>query len=186
MNSFQQYKIDNVFPANEAVLLNDVFLVILHASHIPPHLAVSVNGKLFTLTVKGPSIDGDLSPLLRTIHQRKIETVFIKLTIPPVFTFQQLSNEIKKYMLAYPRADVGIATCLNPIRDFCSSVFETETRDVNFIFDLLPKLYEQKTINSCYHLNLDKYLVKNSFYIKKYTVYDVYEEIRKLSAVLSV
>ena len=185
LNLINHYKIPNIIAANEAVLMNDVYLVVIHADRIPPHLLVSVQGKLFTLNVKGPSVDGELTNLLRLIKQRSIETIFIKLAVPAVFTLQQLSNEIKKHTLAYPRVDVGVATCLNPIKDFCSSIYETETTRVNFVFDLLPKLYEKEIITFCYHLNLEKKLQQNSFYISKYTMHDINEGIRQSAFQLS-
>lgn len=177
MNS-HSYKILNILPANEALLAQDVYLIVINAAQIPPHLAISVNGKLFTLTVKGATVDGELSALLRLIQKKSLETIFIKLTVPHLFTIDQLQEEIKKYTLAYPRVEVSIATCLNPIKDFCSTVYETETKNVNFLFDLLPKLYEQNIISSCYHLNLDRYLTNDSFYLNKYNMNDIYEGIR--------
>lgn len=178
MESKNQYIIPNIFPANEGLLLNDVYLVVLYATRIPPHLAISVNGKLFTLTVKGATINGELKALLKLIRQRNIDSIFIKLSVPAIFTLTQLHDEIKKYMLAYPRVDVGIATCLSPIKDFCSEIYETEIKNVNYVFDLLPKLYERGVITTCYHLNLDRYLVGNSFHLSKYNMNDIYEGIR--------
>lgn len=180
-----QYKISNLLPANDAVLKNDVFLILLYATRIPPHLLVSVNGKIFTLSVKGATVDGELDALLTLIRKRNIETIFIKLSLPPLFTMEQLMEEIRISTLAYPRADIGIATCLTPIKDFCGTVYNTETRNVNLIFDLLPKLEECHALNGCYHLNLDKYLLENSFALNKYEVNDVYEAIRKSSLVMA-
>jgi hypothetical protein len=177
------YIIPNILPAQEALLMNDVFLVVLYASRIPPHLAVSVNGKLFTLTVKGANVDGELSALLRLIRKRNIESLFIKLSVPAFFTFPELHKEIRKYTLAYPRVDVGIATCLSPIKDFCANVFDTDLKNVNFVFDLLPKLYEQKIISYCYQMNLGHLLKGNSFLLNKYTMNDIYEGIRSASAI---
>ena len=186
MNNINQYKIPNIFPANEGLLLNDVYLIILNAMDVPPHLALSINGKLFSLSVKGPSVNGNLEHLLKLIRQRFIETIFIKLSVPAIFSIQQLRDEVKKHMLAYPRVDVGIATCLDPIKNFCSTVYEAETTHVNFVFDLLPQLYQLQIISSCYHLNLDKYLKENSFYLQKYTMYDIYEGIRKTQLETSI
>jgi len=177
------YIIPNILPAQEAVLLNDVFLVVLYANRIPPHLAVSVNGKLFTLTVKGATVDGELSTLLRLIRKRNIESLFIKLSVPAFFTFPELLGEIRKYTLAYPRVDVGIATCLSPIKDFCATVYDTDLKNVNFVFDLLPKLYEQKIITYCYQINLERFLRGDSFLLSRYTMNDIYEGIRAASAV---
>ena len=172
------YQILNILPANETLLEKEVYLIVINAAHIPPHLALSVNGKLFTLTVKGATVDGALTSLIRLVKKRSIETIFIKLSIPQLFTLDQLKEEIRKHTLAYPRVDVNIGTCLNPIKDFCSTVYETEIKNVNFLFDLLPKLYDQKIITSCYHLNLDKYLDNNSFCLNRYNMNDIYEGIR--------
>jgi len=177
----RHYQIPNILPAQEALLLNDVFLVVLYATRIPPHLAVSVNGKLFTLTVKGASVDGELRALIRLIHKKNIESLFIKLAVPPVFTLSELNKEIRKYTLAYPRVDVGIATCLSPIKDFCSTVYETDMKNVNFVYDLLPRLYEQKIVTYCYQMNLDRYLKGNVFCLSKYSMSDIYEGIRSAS-----
>lgn len=176
-----QYIIPNIVPASEVALMSDVYLVVLYATRIPPHLAVAVNGKLFTLTIKGATVDGELSALLKLIRRRNIDTIFIKLSVPPVFTLHQLHNEIRKYTLAYPRVDVGIATCLSPIKDFCAGVYEAQMQHVNYLFDLLPKLYERNVISSCSHLNLDRFLIADSFYLSKYNMNDIYEGIRSVS-----
>lgn len=173
------YKISNLLPANDTLLMNDVYLVLLYATRVPPHLLISINGKLFTLSVKGASVDGELAALLKLIRKKSIETIFIRLALPPLFTLEQLKEEIRSCTLAYPRADIGIATCLTPIKDFCHSVYETETRNVNLIFDLLPKLQERNAVRDCYQLNLDRHLAGNSFALNTYAVNDVYEAIRK-------
>lgn len=177
------YTISNILPATEALLSNDVYLVVLYASRIPPHLAVSVNGKLFTLTVKGATVDGELKALLTLIRQKRIEAIFIKLAVPSFFTLDQLKNEIRKYTLAYPRVDIGLATCLAPIKDFCSEVYEADMQKVNFLFDLLPELYKRNVVSSCYQMNLDRYLVNNEFHLSLYSMQDIYEGIRSAATV---
>jgi hypothetical protein len=179
------YKIPNLVPATEGLLMNDVYLVLLYATRIPPHLLVSVSGKIFTLSVKGATVDGELPSLITLIRRKNIETIFIRLALPPLFTLDQLTREIRNCTLAYPRADIGIATCLTPIKDFCHSVYDTESKNVNLIFDLLPKLQERNALQSCYHLNMDKYLSGNSFCLDTYEVNDVYEAIRKSSLVMA-
>lgn len=181
-----EYQINHLTAAHEDVLLSDVYLVLLNVTRVPPHLAISISGKLFTLSVKGPTVEGDLSSLLRIIRQRSIESIFIKLSVPWVFTLEQLQNEIRNYVLAYPRVDVGLATCLAPIKDFCGSVYDAETINVNFIYELLPVLEQKNVIDSCYHLNLDQYLRKDSFMLKKYTMDDINDEIRRAAVTLTV
>lgn len=180
-----EYRIPHITAGNEEALLSDVYLVLLNVTRVPPHLAIAVNGKLFTLSIKGPTVEGDLRSLLRIIRQRSIESIFIRLAVPQVFTTEQLGEEIRKYMLAYPRVDVGLATCLAPIKDFCGSVYHTETKNINFIYELLPKLEELNVIDTCYHLNLERYLKKDDFFMRKYTMDDINEEIRKTILVSS-
>ena len=177
------YKISNLLPATEAVLMNDVYLVLLYATRIPPHLLVSVNGKIFTLSVKGATVDGELPALLKLIRKKSIETVFIRLQMPLLFTIEQLRDEIRNCTLAYPRADIGIATCLTPIKDFCHTVYDTETKNVNLIFDLLPKLQEKNALKDCYQMNLQP--ISNNFEIRNYEVNDVYEAIRNSSLIMA-
>ena len=178
------YKISNLLPATDAVLMNDVYLVLLYATRIPPHLLVSVNGKLFTLSVKGASVDGELSALLTLIRRKKIETIFIRLEMPIIFTTEQLREQIRSCILAYPRADIGIASCLTPIKDFCHSVYDTDTKNVNLIFDLLPKLQERNAMRDCYQMNLR--LTSNNFEIKRYEMNDVNEAIRHSSLIMAI
>jgi hypothetical protein len=181
----EQYRVFNVLPANDVVLKNDVFLILLYATRIPPHLLVAINGKIFALGVKCAIVDGELHTLLTHIRRKCIETLFIKLSLPPLFTMEKLKEEIRTCMLAYPRVDIGIATCLTPIKNFCTTIYQIETKNVNLIFDLLPKLEERHVLSGCYHLNLDKYLFKNSFALNKYQVNDVYEAIRSSSIVMT-
>jgi len=184
--NFSEYKIPNILPAEEELLLKDIYLIVLHAAHVPPHLAVSIQGKLFTLSVDGANVDAELTPLLKLIRQRNIESLFIKLNVPPLFTMDHLREEIKKYTLSYPRVDVGIATCLSPIKDFCSSVYNINARQINFLYDLLPRLYAEGQISSCFHLNLNGYLQHNSFGLKKYSMFDIHEGIRKQQRLHSI
>lgn len=186
------YKISNLLPANDTLLLNDVYLVLLYATRIPPHLLISVNGKVFTLSVKGATVDGDLSALLTLIRRKNIETIFIKLSLPPLFTIDKLREEIRSCTLAYPRADIGIATCLTPIKDFCHSVYDTESKNVNLIFDLLPKLQERNAMKDCYQMNMRLTPSPSptgegghSFELRKYEVNDVYEAIRQSSLIMA-
>ncbi|HEY4797506.1 MAG TPA: hypothetical protein VII99_00370 [Bacteroidia bacterium] len=175
------YKISGILPANDTILLNDAYIILLYAMKIPPHLLVSINGKTFTLSAKGASIDGELSSLLKLIRKKNIETIFIRLSLPPVFTMQKLNEEIRNSMLAYQRADIGVATCLTPIRDFCHSIYKTDSHSVNLIFDLLPKLQEKNALNGCYHLNMEKQLSDNSLLLNRYGMNEVNEAIHRAS-----
>ena len=176
------YTITRLLPLNEQFLDRDVYLILLHANRIPPHLIVLVGGKVFTLTVKGATIDSDLAPLLRLIRKNNIETVFVRLNIPQLFTVEQLRAEIRKFILAYPRVEVGIATCLDPIKQFCGNVYDRSASQVNFIYELLPKLEALKVVQACYQLNMEPWLKSDAYEISPYSMNDIFEGIRKAEA----
>lgn len=186
MKTSSPYLISGLLPGYEAILHDGVYLILLHATRIPPHILVSVNGKLFSLGVKGPVVDDEWKATLRLIKKHQIPTVFIKLSVPHLFTLDDLRDEIKKYTLSYPRVDIGIATCLTPIKDFCASVYDTETANVNFVYELLPKLYEQKVAGSCYQMFLEKYLTLHQFKLPMYSMNDIFEGIRKVKSGIAV
>lgn len=178
INTDKSILISNICLANDALLMNDIYLVLLNATNIPPHILLSINGKLFTLTVKGPTVDGELTNLLRLIRKQNTPTLFVKLKVPLLFTMDDLNAEIRKYTLGYNRVDVGIATCLSPIKDFCFSVYKTQVQKINFVFDLIPQLDKQAIVSDYYHLNLQDYLMpNNSFMLSKYSMNDIYEHI---------
>ena len=173
------YRISRLQLADEVLLGQGVYLVLLHAINVPPHLALLVNGKVFSLEVKGPTISMEMTSLLRLIHRKKVKSIFIKLSMPEIFTMEDLQQEVKKYFLSYPRIDNGIVTCLAPIKDFCTYVYQEDLQQVNFIFELLPKLEEQQVIDASFQLYLDEYLQEETFQLQRYSMEDVNESIRK-------
>ena len=178
MNS--TYQIKNIIEGDEAQLLHGVYIMLVNAARIPPHLGIIIDGNLYSLNVKGPTVDGDLSTMLRTIKQRNIESIFIKLHVPSSITNEQLSDAARKYVLAYPAVEAGRTTCLAPIRDLCSSMFGIPGHSANFIYELLPLLEEKELLASCYHLNLGNYLENGSFFLQRYTMEDIDNQIRML------
>lgn len=179
-------RISQLKKMEESFLSTDVFLIIIYANRIPPHLAVSVSGNLFTLTVKGATVNSSVVPLFQLIRSKKIESIFVKLSIPPLFTLDDLNEQIKKYTLAYPRVDIGIATCLAPIKDFCNRIYDTPIEKVNYVYDLLDMLDAQGKLQDCYHLNLEQYLKDDQFMLRKYSMSDIYEGIRGANSVMVV
>lgn len=184
------YLLNNILPANNTLLMRDIYLVMMHINRIPPHILISVNGKLFSLGVKGHLVGEDLTLYLRTIRKYKIETLFIKLIVPDILTIGQLQETITKITLSFPRIEPGLnlpdgstITCLTPVKYFCSNIYNTEITGVKFIFDLLPKLEKQGVISNSYHLNMEKSLLPdNNFALNTYTMFEVNENIYTLSA----
>ena len=171
-----QFKIANIKPLLHDEFLNSgIYLHIVNATTVPPHLVLSINGKVFSLSTKGPSLDGNMEQTLRFLKFKKVKTLFVKLKLPLLVTQEDLLHKIRLITSAYPRVDVGMATCLTPIKDFCNEVYFTNTNDVQLIFDLLPRLSDQELVEEIYHLHLEDDIKENSLLINKYSVFEVNE-----------
>ncbi len=180
------FKILNLQSLVEEQLYEGVYLLILNARTVPPHLSLTVSGKVYGISTKGPTFDKDVDVYLNHIKKQNVESVFVKLKLPSVYSDVQMLDAVRQVVKAYPRVDIGAATCLSPIKDFMSSAYQTEVHDVHLIFDLLPKLQSQGVIEGYYQMNLDGAMAKGELLMKRYTVFEVNEAIHKaLPKVLS-
>jgi len=174
----EYYKISNIQLLPENIQNKGIYIVVLNANRIPPHLSLIINSKVFSLSVNGPKVNMDVDNLLKLIRSKSIETLFFQLNVPEVYTVLQLVEKMRELTLAYPGLDAGGTTCLNPIREFCHSVYKTDIAGVNFIFDLLPKL--GNVVIARFHLKMESCLSEGVFYLEKYTMEDIDNMIRRL------
>ena len=68
----------NTVDLREAILHKDIWLVVLHANRIPPHIGLMINGNYNSLTIKGHELNVSSEALLKIISQKKIEKCFYK------------------------------------------------------------------------------------------------------------
>lgn len=174
-----EYKILDLLPLEEKQLDDGVYLLILNARTVPPHLLLTVSGKVYGISTKGPSFDQSVDVYLNYVKKKNIESVFVKLKLPAIYTDDQMLDSVRSIVKAYPRVDIGAATCLSPIKDFMNQIYSTEVHDVHLIFDLLPKLKSQNIIEGYFQLNLDDAMAKGELLMKKYSVFEVNEAIIK-------
>ena len=113
-------------PFKEELLLKNTWLVILHASRTPPHIGILIDGNYNSLTIKGHELDINITILLKTIQQKKIETLFIQLKKHPVFSTDYQKEICQYYIKQFTQVKVNEASCLSPIKLFLQK---------------LPKLY---------------------------------------------
>ena len=173
------FKILDLLPLNEEQLKEGVYLLILNARSIPPHLLLTVSGKVYGISTKGPSFDTSADVYMNYVKKNNIESIFIKLRLPAIYSDKQMLDSVRSIVKAYPRVDIGAATCLSPIKDFMSEIYKTEIHDVHLIFDLLPKLKSQNIIEGYFQMNLDEAMAKGELLMKRYTVFEVNEAIIK-------
>jgi len=173
------FKILDLEPYLKGQLDEGVYLLILNARTVPPHLLLTVAGKVYGISTKGPSFDTNVNVYINYVNKNSIESVFVKLKLPVIYTDKQMLDSVRSIVKAYPRVDIGAATCLSPIKDFMSEIYSTEIHDVHLIFNLLPRLKSQGIIEGYYQLNLDDAMAKGELSMKRYSVFEVNEAIYK-------
>ena len=67
-------KVSNTYDLQE--LSKNTWIVILHASRIPPHIGILVDGNYNSLTIKGHELNINIAVLLKTIQQKKNRSSF--------------------------------------------------------------------------------------------------------------
>ena len=172
-----KYKFSQVQLFKRAYLSEGVYLVLLNALKVPPHLLLVVSGKVFSISTLGPSLDEDMEKYMRLIEKNRMATVFVKLSLPQLFTQADLFSKVRAVTRSYPRVDVGLATCLSPIADFCTDVYAVNKSQIHLVFDLLDELKNKDAVEGYYHMNLDDQLREGEVLVNQYSVFEVNEAI---------
>ena len=60
-------------------LSKNTWIVILHASRIPPHVGILIDGSYNSLTIKGHELNISLPVLLKTSQQKKLKRFLFNL-----------------------------------------------------------------------------------------------------------
>lgn len=96
-----------------------------------------------------------LELLLKNIRIRKIPTFFILIKKHPVFSNDYLKEHFIQDIRQFKKVEEGGATCLSPLRNFFREAYDLDVTDVNFIFELLPKLEQATLIESVYSIGIE-------------------------------
>ena len=144
---------------NEEELLNGVYIVVLHATRIPPHIGMIIDKRYHSLTIKGQDCNTPLKALIKNIEQRKIPSLFIKIKSHSTFSNAYLKEHFILNIQQFPRVDKNIATCLSPIKLFFAEAYDVGMNEVHFLFELLPKLKEAALVehSSALFVNEENY-----------------------------
>jgi hypothetical protein len=126
---------------NENELSNGVYIVVMHATRIPPHIGLIIDKHYHSLTIKGRDIDTPIRALVKNIEQRKIPSLFIKIKPHVTFSNAYMREHFILNVKQFSRVDKDVATCLSPIKLFFDEVYDVRMKEINFLFDLLPHLF---------------------------------------------
>jgi phosphopantetheine adenylyltransferase len=151
---------------NAAALNKDSWLVILHANRIPPHIGLLINGNYNSLTIKGHELNVSIEALLKTISQKKIESIFINLKKHPVFSLDHQLNMFQEMVKNFDQVKQDHATCLTPIKLFFQEFYVVTNVNDELFFEFIKRLNDNSYLQTASALNFDlnKNLVEFPFY----------------------
>lgn len=160
-------------------LQKGVYILLYNVVVVPPHLLVLVNGKVFSISTKGVEIDKEFELYWQLIQRNNVPCVFVELQLPKLFSLDELQEKIRLITSAFPAVQSNGVSCLMPIKEFCTEIYQIQNQSVNLVFDLLDALKLNNSIVGYFHVNLQNEMEHNSFKMQKYTVFDVNEAIYK-------
>lgn len=155
-----------------------VYLVLLYANQIPPHIGLLIDNVYHSLTIKGQELNINGNVLLKNISLRKIPTVFIKLKKHPVFSSNHLNETFIEQVKLFDKVNNNTNTCLSPIRLFFDEFYAIPKEDIKLVFDLLAALTTNDFIQITYGAHLGA-LKENIYYLQSYNQGELKRQIKK-------
>src|ERR1035437_2846562 len=159
----------------EADLLKGLYIVVIHATRIPPHIGIISNNFYHSLTIKGHEINVPVEVLIRNTTQRKIPSLFIKIKKHPIFSYDYLNEHFISNVKQFPIVDVGVATCLSPVKLFFEEAFTLPMNNVNYLYELLPIIEKKKLIENISSLFVDE----KNYQLPVYTLAEINKGIEQ-------
>lgn len=121
-----------------------IYLWIIHANKIPPHIGLSIDGTYYSLKVNGKDENLPVFKLLQIIENKKIGVFIVK------WNTNTTLEKIQTVFSRYKKAIANQTSCLTPIRQIAG--FEQERM---ILVDLLNKIEALNQLGEVFSLNLD-------------------------------
>lgn len=167
----------NTVDLREASLQKDIWLVAMHANRVPPHIGLMINGNYNSLTIKGHELNVSSEALLKTISQKKIESVFIKLKKNPVFSFDHQLEMLQEMISKFGPVRQYEATCLSPIKLFFEHFYVITNNEEELYFDLMKRMNDNEYFEFASSINFD---LHNGFLeLPFYTIEQLHQTIKE-------
>lgn len=159
------------------ILNKDSWLVILHASRIPPHIGVLIEGNYNSLTIKGHELNVSVNALMKMVQQKKIEALFVRLKHHPVFSFDYQREVCQMFIKQYQQVKPLEATCLNPVKLYLQEFYAMPLFENELLYELIDRLKQNNYIEHCFSMNLQ--IDHHGFCLPQYSNEQLQEVIQK-------
>jgi len=157
--------------------LKGLYLVLINADKIPPHLGLINNQRYYSLATSGVNIGDSVESLYRLVTNKSIATVFIK--IDESSSDFNLEQKLKGYFGQYESATENV-TCLEPIKAFFEECFSLPVGNVKYVFNLIPLLKNNRLVEGFFGIHVKDHLVKGKFFLNTYEMSDIIDRINAL------
>jgi hypothetical protein len=151
----EKFRLTHISPAEKQNLSQGIFILLLNANSVPPHLLLSIEGELYSITDAGRQMGSALKKMLGFIERKKIPALFVEWHLPEDWNVEKMKSEIRLNFLKYEKVVEGKVSCLFPIRDTAVSVLGDEMKNAEFIFELLPLIQKRNEIGKTFALNME-------------------------------
>lgn len=152
------------------------YLVVFNATKIPPHLLISHEGKVYSVSVSGRQMASPLNKLESYISRKSVPTLFIEWKLPENHSSEYFETLLQESFAPYPRLEAGKTSCLSPIRDFAAKLYGDQMNEARFIFELLPLLASANAIGKTIALHLNE--TESVFRFQQYNEAEIEDAIR--------
>lgn len=123
---------------------NGIYLWVMHADKIPPHIGISKNGAYFSLKVSGKDERIPVRKVLGLLQAKSIPALMIKTSENSI-----LCKDLSAVFDRYEHAGTNGLTCLTPVTE----IYFSEPRDL-ILSELLNLLNESGVMETVYGMNL--------------------------------
>ena len=149
-------------------LSKHTWIVMLHASRIPPHVGLLIDSNYNSLTIKGHELNVRLEVLLKTIQQKKLEAIFIQLKKHPVFSAQYQLEIFQHHLQQFTQVN-DEATCLSPVKLYLQEFYVIPLQETELLFELVERLKQNQYIHQTIGLNIGGKLKGDEFELPIYS-----------------
>lgn len=164
----KKFALHTILPAGEKDFSKGIYIILFNANSIPPHLLLSINGEVYSITDSGRQLASPLEKLIGFINRKNIPTLFVEWNLLES-KIEKLQSKTKEYFLKYEKVVKGKISCLFPIRDIVANVLGDEMKTAEFIFELLPMMEKVNALEKTFALNMENKIVNGSFELLTYT-----------------
>jgi hypothetical protein len=172
----QKVQIDlPVIPLAPDALNKGAWIAVLHAQRIPPHVGLIFSGLYGSLTIKERELNVKTDVLVKTISQKRIESIFLKVVPHPVFSIEHQKEMFTEHLMKYPHVKQNESTCLTPVRNFFNEFYALNSNENELLYDFVKKLSENLFIEKAALMNLN---FENGIELPHYSAEELNERIR--------